>query len=55
MTISDLLKLAQARLAYLNSRMATAASLGDNGAIEMLNAEISDTEQTINTLQGLDA
>ncbi len=47
MTISELIALAQARLAYLNNRMATATMVGDASAMAALEQSIAETEDTI--------
>lgn len=53
MTISDLLKLAQARLSYLNGQRADAVVTGNAAAIERLDREIAETQATIDALQSL--
>jgi hypothetical protein len=53
MTIADLLKLAQARLAYLNGQYAAATAIGDSAAIERLEYEIAETQATISALHSL--
>jgi hypothetical protein len=55
MTLSDLLKLAQSRLAYLNGQRADAVAIGDADAIARLDVEIGDTQTTIAQLQGMGA
>jgi hypothetical protein len=53
MTIADLLKLAQARLAHLNGQHADATAIGDSAAIGRLEDEIAETQATISALQSL--
>jgi hypothetical protein len=53
MTISDLLKFAQNRLAYLNGQRADAVSVGSAESIERLDREIAETQATITALQSL--
>lgn len=53
MTIADLLKLAQARLANLNGQRADAEAIGNTSAIERLDREIAETQATITALQTL--
>jgi hypothetical protein len=47
MTIGELIVLAQARLAHLNSRMASATAAGDASAMAVLEQSIAETEDTI--------
>lgn len=51
MTISDLITLAQNRLATLNGARATAVALGQDDRIAALDAEIADTEATLEQLR----
>jgi hypothetical protein len=51
MSISDLIRLAQNRLATLNSARATADRDGDADRVAALEAEIVKTEETIATLR----
>jgi hypothetical protein len=53
MTVIDLITLAQARLAALNTAMATALALGDAASIASLDAEIAETEATLAALRSL--
>ena len=50
MTIADLLKLAQARLAYLNGQRADAQAVGDAPSIARLDLEIAETQTTVDQL-----
>lgn len=47
MTIAELLILAQARLAHLSNRMASATAAGDAAAMALLEQSIAATEDTI--------
>ena len=47
MTIAELISLAQARLAHLNNRMASATMAGDVAAMAVLEQSIAETEDTI--------
>ena len=47
MTIGELIALAQARLAQLNNRMASATVVGDVSAMAVLEQSIAETEDTI--------
>jgi hypothetical protein len=51
MSISDLIRLAQNRLATLNSARATADRDGDADRVAQIEAEIVKTEETISTLR----
>lgn len=53
MTINDLIKLAQTRLAALNTARATAVTLGDVERISTLDVEIAQTEATLVQLNAL--
>jgi len=53
MTIADLLRLAEARLATLNGTHATASRLGDTQHIAQIEAEIAETDATLAALRGL--
>jgi|688.fasta_scaffold417003_2 hypothetical protein len=53
MSISDLIRLAQNRLATLNSARATADRNGEPDRVAALDAEITETEATLETLRGL--
>jgi hypothetical protein len=53
MTIADLLRLAQNRLAALNNQRSTAEALGYAGDVARLEAEITETENTIAALNSL--
>jgi hypothetical protein len=50
MKISDLLVLAQARLAYLNNARVYAVAVGDSSEIARLDVEIAQTESTVSIL-----
>ena len=51
MSISDLIRLAQNRLATLNSARATADRNGETDRVSTLDAEIAETEATLATLR----
>lgn len=53
MSISDLIRLAQNRLATLNSARATADRDGDADRVAALDTEISETEATLAALRGI--
>lgn len=53
MTIQDLIRLAQTRLAYLSQRRSVAESTGDAVAVSAVDAEIAETEHTLQHLQGI--
>jgi hypothetical protein len=53
MSISDLIRLAQNRLATLNSAWATADRDGDDARISQLETEIAETEATLAALRGI--
>lgn len=53
MTISDLIRLAEARLATLNSSHTTASRAGDTQRLAQIDAEIADTAATLAALRTL--
>jgi hypothetical protein len=53
MTIADLLRLAEARLATLNGAHATASRLGDAQRMAQIDAEVAETTATLAALRGL--
>jgi hypothetical protein len=53
MSISDLIRLAQNRLATLNSARATADRDGDADRVAALDTEIAETEATLAALRGI--
>jgi hypothetical protein len=53
MTISQLIELAEKRLAYLAFHRSAAASIGDVEAISRFDAEITTTEQTLASLRSI--
>ena len=53
MTIPQLITLASNRLAALNSARATAVALGDVERIAALDADIAETQATLDALQTL--
>ena len=53
MTISELIKLAQSRLSYLNNQRGDASSRGDVEEIVKIDGDIAETQDTINKLQSL--
>ena len=53
MSIDDLIRLMEARLAALNSARASAAAVGDLAQITRLDEEVSQTQLTIDQLRTL--
>ena len=53
MTIEDLIKLAENRLATLNGLVATAFQRGDTEQLTQLDAEVTQTQATLDILRGL--
>ena len=53
MTIADIIKLAESRLAVTNTARADAERAGDIARIAALDAEIADTTATLATLRAL--
>jgi hypothetical protein len=53
MKVSDLIILMSNRLAWLNNAKATAVAAGDAEAVLKLDSEISETQDTLNSLQTL--
>lgn len=53
MSVEDLIKLLQARLAALNSARASAASVGDLAEVVRLDGDIGKTQLTLDQLLGL--
>ena len=53
MTIADLIRLAQNRLMTLNTRVTVAIRDGDADAVARLDAEIAQTQETLNQLQSI--
>lgn len=53
MTIQELIRLASNRLAALNGARATAVATGDVSRLEALDADISETQTTLNKLNTL--
>jgi hypothetical protein len=53
MTISDLIRLMENRLSYLNSLRANAQSAGDAVQVGDLDASIETTQNTLNLLRSL--
>jgi hypothetical protein len=51
MSIADLIRLAQNRLATLNSARATAHAFGQDDRVASLDAEIAETEATLAILR----
>ena len=51
MTIDDLIQLARRRLAHLTQLRASAEMLGDVNAVATLDADITETEATLNKLR----
>ena len=50
MTIDELITIAEARLGYLAKQRETAARLGDEGQVASIDAEVSQTQNTLNQL-----
>lgn len=53
MTVQDLIQVVSARLAALNSARSTAISLGDLARIAALDADIEETQTTLDALKTL--
>lgn len=53
MTIPDLVRLMQNRVATLNGQRTTAESNGDLSRVVALDAEIAETQETLSQLQSL--
>lgn len=53
MTIADLIKLAENRLATLNGLVAAAFQRGDTDQLAQLDVEVNQTQATLDTLRGL--
>lgn len=53
MTISDLIKLMENRLSYLNSSRSHAASIGDADQVAAIDVQIETTQNTLNLLRSL--
>lgn len=53
MSLNDLIRLAQARLAHLNGQRDDAMARGDVSAIERLDKEIAETQGTLDALRTL--
>lgn len=53
MSIEDLIKLMEARLAALNSARASAAAVGDLNEVMRLDADIAQTQTTLDQLRTL--
>lgn len=53
MTVAELIKLVSNRLAALNGAHATATALGDVVQLERLEAEITETQVTLDALRTL--
>lgn len=53
MNLDDLIRLLQARLAALNSARGTAAAVGDIGRVGELDAEIAQTQITLDQVRSL--
>ena len=50
MTIDELITIAEARLGYLAKQRETAARLGDEGQVASIDAEVSQTQNTLKQL-----
>jgi hypothetical protein len=53
MTIDDLIRLAENRLATINGAWATAFARGESEAVAKLEAEITQTQETLDTLRSV--
>lgn len=53
MSIEDLIRLMEARLAALNSARATAASVGDLAQVTRIDADVVQTQTTLDQLRTL--
>lgn len=53
MTIDQLIEMLQRRVVHLNSLRAAAAQIGDVACVDLLDADISETETTLAQLQTL--
>lgn len=49
-TIDELIRMARARLVYLSQQRSSAAALGDQPQIELIDADIAATQTTLNKL-----
>lgn len=52
MKITDLISVAENKLASLNNEMATAIQRGDTEAISRLEIKVAETQDTLDTLRG---
>lgn len=55
MTIPQLIEMCERRIAYLNGVRGSAAALGDLQQLEQIDAQIAETQQTLNQLHSLQA
>lgn len=53
MTILELIEMCERRIAYLNGVRGSAAALGDIQQVERIDAQLAETQQTLNQLQSL--
>jgi hypothetical protein len=53
MTISQLIEMCERRIAYLNGVRGSAAAIGDIQQLEQIDAQLAETQQTLNHLQTL--
>lgn len=53
MKVSDLITLLERRLVYLGTLRSSAAALGDIAQIERLDADMAETQETLNQLNGI--
>lgn len=53
MTILQLIEMCERRIAYLNGVRGSAAALGDIQQVEQIDAQLAETQQTLNQLQSL--
>lgn len=53
MTIQELIDLAQLRLNYLNSQKSAVVQTGNLAELSRIEAELAQTQETLNSLQGL--
>ena len=53
MTLDDLIRLMEARLAALNAARASAAAVGDLAQAILIDADVVKTQTTLDTLRGV--
>lgn len=55
MTIPQLIEMCERRIAYLNGVRGSAVALGDLQQLEQIDAQLAETQQTLNQLHSLQA